>query len=421
MRPRIMMCLSDISIALIMLATMMIACTRPLTFYSSPLSVVATTTPVPPTDTPTLTSTPTRTPIPTTTPTSTPTPGPYTDAPFSLVFVRNDDLWITEVGSAVERQLTDEPLGWEILDFAVSPDGKRAAYILREPATLDAMIKVVDLKSGSIEVVIGEGDVVSEGGLRWLDAEHLAYVRGEFCVQGREGCYEAVFAGEDHPEFDHLIISLSDGTITHVPHSHALYWSPDGRFELTCYRGGYVYEGPCPYILRDRSTGETWQVTTDEEWAGFMNWWPDDRTMLFYVCKNGPEQCDIVLIDVATLERRPLRAAEAWRSPSEVIYSPDGHTIAYQWCEWIDDQTVQCGFDVIEADGTSRRQINPPDDLYRRAQMLSWSPDGTRIIFCELIQPGYTDRNIWSVRVDGTDLRLLVSNVWGYQAFTPAP
>jgi hypothetical protein len=60
-------------------------------------------------------------------PTVTPSPSPtitflpYSGQPFSVVCLRDNNLWLIKAGGDEERQLTFEPKGWNIYYYDISP------------------------------------------------------------------------------------------------------------------------------------------------------------------------------------------------------------------------------------------------------------------------------------------------------------
>jgi len=84
--------------------------------------------------------------------------------------------------------------------------------------------------------------------------------------------------------------------------------------------------------------------------------------------------------------------------PASAAWSPDGQTIAYMQC---DPLRTGCGNPELwltSPDGTNRRQIPMEESIH--CTQLSWTPDGSRLVFETTREP-----SIWSVRLDGTDLR----------------
>ncbi len=360
---------------------------------------------VPPPTRPTsrpVTSTPTPVPTPSPVPPPTPTYPPYTDNPFTVLFVRDGNLWLAEVGGSGERQLTSELPGWTVSSYSVAPDCWRVAYssYRNDSGRIDGLVKQVDLADGTVSVLIGEDNAYSEGDVRWLDATHVAFEVSEFLVAGHEK--DLPPWGAVQP-FHSIVMDLDSGETTLVPESLELSQSPDGRYWLTgsCY---YVYECPLDYMLRDRQSGETWPVAAEIGWGRFLGWSPDSRQMLFSGLDNPDSQkLWLVLVDVAS--REEIRIAPSDKLLFGGGWSPDGESISYEQCAGREDPSgrpMDCALGLMDRNGGNQQVIAPlPSDSVLLPH--GWTPDGRRLI---LYDPNAYQ--LWSIRRDGTDLRPIV-------------
>jgi hypothetical protein len=119
--------------ALAILATCLVGCANQPTFQSllvSPLQppsnlatptvlptkVVSTETPQP-TATKTATAEPSLTPTPSPSPEPTATYPPYAGTPFTITFIRDGNLWLSEIGGTGERHLTHESNDWPVVEY----------------------------------------------------------------------------------------------------------------------------------------------------------------------------------------------------------------------------------------------------------------------------------------------------------------
>jgi len=352
-----------------------------------------------PTPLPTQTLQPTRTVAPTLTPSAIPSPQPsrtaapppYNGEPFSTVFLRDGNLWLAETGGDGEGQLTTEPAEWPIHWFDVSPDCERIAYIpYQGPPTLDALVKQVHIPTGSSSVLTGEGDPYSEYDVKWLDDTHIAFRLQEQLVAGHDKT-----AWEDLEPFHHIILNLTTGERTFVPESLDLSQSPDGRYWLTCSRE-YVYEGACQYRLHDLLTNEQWSIAEGVGWGEFLAWSPDSQLLLFNAYEDPSDSTvQLVVVDVVTREERTVTQDD--RMVAAASWSPDGQTIAFAQCS-----IEACTLQLVNRDGSGSRMI--PTETAIAAASIAWTPSGARLVFTRQDEPG-----IWSIKIDGTDLRVVVS------------
>jgi dipeptidyl aminopeptidase/acylaminoacyl peptidase len=87
----------------------------------------------------------------------------------------------------------------------------------------------------------------------------------------------------------------------------------------------------------------------------------------------------------------------------EPVWSPDDSRIAFVRCERRSDgQWVRKGLMVIPADGGS-----PTEIIAGEVYSPDWSPDGQRLVFA-MGKPGA--RQIYTIKLDGTDLKPLTSS-----------
>jgi len=379
----------------------LVGCARHTTIspLESPLSILPSPTPSPTrTETPRPTSTliPQPTWTPTALPSPTPTYPPYSDEPFRVVFVRNGDLWLSEVGGSGELRLTTEVADWPAQGYAISPTCDKIAYIVyRSPPDPDAFIKQVDLLTGAVSVLTGENDPYIECGIGWLDDTHLTFSLSEFTASGYT---KETPAWEWFEPFHHLVFDRVTGERTPIPESLHFSQSPNGRYWLTgsCY---YVYECPLEYVLHDRVTGEQWRVAESIGWGRFLGWSSDSRRMLFSAYERGETTIPVqlVLIDVATREERRVTPSD--KDMRVASWSPDGQAIALVLCDF-----DGCALWTMSGEGRNLQRL--PIEITDAAWSIDWTPNGSRLIFTREDDASV----VWSVRTDGTDLRPIVFN-----------
>ncbi len=384
-------------------------CAAPLPAASpltSPIVLATPTLTVTKTAYPTVTGTVTPQPSPTPSPQPSPTVTypPYSDAPFTLVFLRNGNLWLSEIGKSGERQLTYEPADWPIRWYDVSPRCDRIAYIPnQDQPSIDALVKQVIISDGSVNVLTGGDDPYSEYGVKWLDSTHIAFKFQGYQVPKyrTDGAWPGVDA------FNHIVLDLATGKRIFVSESLFLSQSPNGRYWLTCSRG-YVYEGACTYKLRDLVAGKQWPVAKSIGWGNFIGWSPDSRQMLFDSCRDPIDATvQLMVIDVTVDKEQPITPDH--KTVMSASWSPDGRTIAFAQCD-VDSLEARknCALWLVNSDGSNARMI--PVNVAGEVMNLAWTRDSSRLIFTI-----YDTPVVWSVRINGTDLRPVVSNASQYQ------
>ncbi len=360
-----------------------------------------------PIETPQPTATYTVTPAPSTAPTPSPSPTPtatyppYSDNPFTLIFIRNGNLWLSEIGRTGERQLTHESAEWPVAEYAIAPSCDRIAYIpYKGPPNADALIKEVRLSNGSPTVLAGENDPYIEYGVGWLDNDHLTLVVSEFAAPGY--AKDPAIWDEIQP-FHHIVLDLVTGKRTFIPESLHFSQSPNGRYWLTgsCY---YVYECPLEYVLHDLSANKQWRVAANLGWGGVLGWSPNSRWLLFNAHERGDTNSPdhLVLVDVATRSEQPI--ALTGKYVSAASWSPDGKSIALVQCD-----VGGCAPWIMNSGNKELKKV--PIEITDATGNINWAPDSSRLIFAR----GEDSSVIWSVKVDGSDLRPIASNVYSPQ------
>jgi hypothetical protein len=363
------------------------------------------------TDTPVPTSRPTEVDIPTPVPATAETPtlvstvaphptpewAPYEDEPFTIVYQRCGELWLSEVGGRGEWPLTNEDMGTSerpclgVSSFSVSPDGQRVAYVVGDGQ--NDFVKVVSLPDGSTRVVGSTSEpqhvYIFERPM-WWDNTHIAYYI----------CEPPPIKEDDTIQMKELVVvDLETGESIAELFSAFQYPSPDGRYVLSV--------DPSPYLcqLHDRQTEEQWVVIDEDTPAGFMSWSPKGQLALFILVveegksKVGSKVERLLVLDAETREQRLISPEDKVAHGIGAAWSPDDQMIAYSQC---DPPPTFCGnleLWLTSPDGTNRRRIPMEEPLF--PTQLSWTPDSSRLVFDSPPQ----EPSIWSIRLDGTDLR----------------
>lgn len=346
---------------------------------------------------------PTETPVPpTATPRAFPIPEgpPYEGEPFTIVFMRDGELWMSEVGGQGEWQLTHEGPDWAAGEFAISPDGQYIAFITWDqtaasPALENQHVKLVRVADGNTQALTSPDDPYQEFNLAWWDARHMT-----FQVLPKEGSSDI----ELQP-YTVVIVDIETRERTYELSSAAQRQSPDGRYILL---GELLTVRPTsePYWLYDRETGERWALTGEDEETKFLSWSPDSRWILFGLSREGEGPDTLFVVDVETRTRRMLTPADKTVC-GVAAWSPDSRAIAYFQCGPYTCGGANCELWLIAPDGSNQRTVPVSvSDFY--IERMAWTPDGSQLVFNESLHNPLPETNynyIWSVRVDGADLR----------------
>lgn len=200
----------------------------------------------------------------------------------------------------------------------------------------------------------------------------------------------------------------SDGTglrqITNTPYIewHPQY-SPDGKY--IAYAS--IEDGNRNLWLAKSDWSERVQLATDDG-LGDVNikWSPDGSKIVFVGHNWDNEHGDIAVV---TLDYAPTTVGKLTQLTSGAAqelapsWSPDGTKIAYstlvnnEYRVW-----------VMNADGSNQAEI--PNALYATAFVNAWNPDGTKVTFQKTDVASSSNKDVYTINIDGTGLTKLTTD-----------
>ena len=218
----------------------------------------------------------------------------------------------------------------------------------------------------------------------------------DLCVYASDAPYIA-FSSKRSGNYDIYIMDIEGKNLqnlTNSPtHEFQPTFSPDGQ------RMAYVssrHDGYLEIYVMNLSTKVSHRLTNHPKHDANPAWSPDGRWIAFDSNRTGRYHIYKIEPDGENLQQL---THEGWDNYN-AAWSPDSQFIAFG--------SFRSGIYVMDADGENPRRLpNQP----RRGQLPSWSPDGKQIAFSDmtleakrdiLLMP---DRNIYTVNVDGSDLR----------------
>jgi hypothetical protein len=197
-----------------------------------------------------------------------------------------------------------------------------------------------------------------------------------------------------------------------------LAWSPDGS-KLLFSRPGLEQRFSALFVLGpDRSVT---RISPGGVTTQGGSWSPDGSRVVF-VAQTESFGGSIQVVKADGSDLHTLRAASDTFGFSSPEWSPDGRSIAY--VRHVADYAIGDLF-VMRADGSdARRVIGQPGALVYAADGLSFSPDGSRIVYFNMcttwrrgscVGGGSQGAAVQTVRPDGTDIST-VFNTAGHDA-----
>jgi len=299
----------------------------------------------------------------------------------------------------------------------LSPDGKRLAFVRRNPTELTSRLMIKDLESGIETTVVDEisrdmqetsGDRGNYPGFAWLpDGRSLVlWSQGKLRRFGLDGS-EAVI---DFRVRDQRMIQPALRQTTEVAPNNVdvnmLRWnhaSPNGN--LAVYQAlGYIW-------IHDLESGERRRLTRqDSHWEFYPRFSPDGRSIVFTTFDD--EKLGSVRVEPVGRGRGRVLTTEPGHYV-EPSFSPDGKRVVFRkttggyltsptWSE-------RPGLYIVAVDDGAPRRI------LDKGSEPQFSADGKRILFSERVDG--TDLALNSVNLDGEDQRehLLGDWVTGYR------
>jgi Tol biopolymer transport system component len=316
---------------------------------------------------------------------------------------------MAEIGERVmERQLTFESM--RVISFDVSPDETHIAYIPYQLEPLNSLVKMVEIASGETRVVLGENDPFSETSVVWIDDARMAYKSQDHLVP-------TFTTGQVDNPTTYIVYDLSTGKRIETTPFDLIVPSPDGRFWLTCI--GHV-EGCHTFSLRDVESGQEYPIGKSLKWVTFARWSPDSKHMVFHTI-DSPDDCtgQIVLINAETLEERLVAPDDKDAWDAEV--SPSGEFLVYRQSDIIDDGICKQGALYYWLMNMNTFEVEKiPAEFEKNVWNVNWSPDGRRLIFFYGSYAG-REHDLWSMNLDGTDLRPMLPDVEEFKILPSRP
>lgn len=162
---------------------------------------------------------------------------------------------------------------------------------------------------------------------------------------------------------------------------------------------------------------------TDVTDAAFSQWhpkWSPDGRKLAYLSVSGLIIRDHATGNLSLVARHRGRTSggELHVAIEELSWSPDGTRLVFSWTQsqgrWPEEPTAEgdhSAIMIVNADGSGLRTLVPSAKINRSP---AWSPDGRWIAF-DRYAPNFqysTDADIWVIRPSGRDLERIAKESW---------
>ena len=306
--------------------------------------------------------------------------------------------------------LNDPHLQW-------TPDGRHILFNGQ-----DSAINIVDAEGTDVRTVVDMNPgYTPHYGLHLdvsPDGSRIVYSSCEYKTETLEEEWHSSERDRERSMYQYEIATIGiDGTspkrlTENESLDHFPVWSPDGEYVAFISKPEEHEAGQLFIVPADGSEEATHLIVADNiEFVGYpLTWSPDGDYLTFFWFKSWTEGgIYTVKPDGSGLTRTGIEGI--WALPE---WSPSGEEFAFSKR---DEDHPQPAIYSVRLDGTGMREIWSSGVEYRwelvppRVTHLSWSPDGSEILFVLLsgYAPGSFHSEVYVVGVDGSGLRLLDS------------
>ena len=211
-----------------------------------------------------------------------------------------------------------------------------------------------------------------------------------------------------------------------------LAWTPDGAHLVFNYLPADYYGSvEIPYhtaFWRVDAAGSRLKMIVDANpgqgsmFGNHADISPDGVQLVYASCefsyrKQVPEREDFDYeVVVVTLDGSGQQRLTENRSLDHYpVWSPDGNRIAF-----LEPHYEYLRLNVMAGDGSEKQRVTQPHPYGLTLAPPVWSPDGERLAFqVNTADPYYLQRDLYAVKVDGTEMALLTKEVVSLPAWSP--
>jgi len=302
-----------------------------------------------------------------------------------VAFVVRGEIFVVNVERGGEaKRITDHP--YRDFDIDWSPDGRKLAFISERDGNRE--VYIVDVRTRELRRLTNTPDA-AESNPEWSPTgNYVAFVRGPF---GRQLCWVDVNTGEEK-------------VVVEGPFIGEFAWSPDGRW--ICFNRRDPANNVTDLYIVPWNGGEPVNVTRMPYWNGSIVWTKDGKNIVFrsnrtdnnvdiYVLplerpkekldeegsesekksqerKEGEKKLPEVKIDFTDIHKRIRRLTTTVFNEGSFAVSPDSKTVVF-----VATPVDQPEIWSVPLEGGSLTRLASGVS----ASQLQFSPDGNRIYF----------------------------------------
>jgi tricorn protease len=302
-----------------------------------------------------------------------------------IAFVVRGDIFVINADRGGEaKRITDHP--YRDFDIDWSPDGKKLAFVSERDGNRE--VYIVDIRTRELKRLTNTPDA-AESNPKWSPTgNYVAFIRGPF---GRQLCWVDVNTGEEK-------------VVVEGPFIGEFAWSPDGRW--ICFNRRDPANNVTDLFIVPWNGGEPVNVTRMPYWNGSIVWTKDGKNIVFrsnrtddnvdiYVLplerpkekldeeegegekksqerKEGEKKLPEVKIDFTDIHKRIKRLTATVFNEGSFAVSPDSKTVVFVATP-VDQPEIWSV--PLEGGSLTRMAVGVS------ASQLQFSPDGNRLYF----------------------------------------
>ncbi len=204
-----------------------------------------------------------------------------------------------------------------------------------------------------------------------------------------------------------------------LEHSAHLSVSPDGSKIIFLKKDDEENENRQIWMMNADGSGLINMTNNPDVNHGGPGWSPDGNSIAYHARNTAlNETFSLYIMDADGSNSRMITSPLS--NQYFPAWSPDGNSLVYLGRRTIDGNAA-FSIEIMNIDGTGRRTIVEPAARENNT-LPRWSPDGTRIVFQRMIDGSGNPYQIYTVHIDGSNIKNLTEagGNYGIRAEIPA-
>ena len=244
----------------------------------------------------------------------------------------------------------------------------------------------------------------------WIDDTRIAYKNQDSLASS--------FVTKRVRNITHYIIyDIDRKTQLQLTGYDALALSPNKQVWLTDVSPARKAAAGMPFNMQvaARSIGSRERCNLDGSWTG------QPTANICFNTVSSPDVCvsQLILIDIKTLEEKAITPKE--ESVWSGSFSPVENMLVYKQAQIADLGLCKSGkVDYWLLDLDTQQSYKIPVEFEKDVWGFDWTPNGKRLLFFHDSYSG-REHQLWSMNLDGSELKPILANVEEFQVLSKVP